>query len=55
MLTAYDIRFSDGKKTKIMAPNKSIAVVYFMLFFDSEIDSIEECIVQIIIDKFNLN
>lgn len=55
MLTVYDITFNNGETTKIMAPNKSIAVVYFMLFFDKDIESIERSIVQIIIDKFNLN
>lgn len=55
MLTAYDIKFDNGKQTRILAPNKSIAVVYFMLFFDMDIESIEECRVQIIIEQFNLN
>ena len=55
MLTRYEIRFGDDERTIIMAPNKSIAVVFFTLFFDAEIDTIEESIVQIVIDKFNLN
>jgi hypothetical protein len=55
MLTAYDIKFDNGRHTRVMAPNKSIAVVYFMLFFDMDIESIEECRVQIIIEQFNLN
>jgi hypothetical protein len=38
-----------------MAYDINVAVVYFTLFFNSEIDEIKEAVVQIVIDKFNLN
>jgi hypothetical protein len=55
MLKVYDITFENGRHTKVMAYDINVAVVYFTLFFNSEIDEIKEAVVQIVIDKFNLN
>lgn len=55
MLKVYDITFDNGRHTKVMAYDINVAVVYFTTFFDSQVDTIKEAVVQIIIDKFNLN
>jgi hypothetical protein len=55
MLKVYDITFDNGKHTKVMAHDINVAVVYFTTFFDSQVESIKEAVVQIIIDEFNLN
>jgi hypothetical protein len=55
MLKVYDITFDNGRHTKVMAHDINVAVVYFTLFFNSEVDNIKEAVVQIIIDEFNLN
>lgn len=55
MLKVYDITFDNGRHTKVMAQDINVAVVYFTAFFESQVESIKEAVVQIIIDKFNLN
>jgi hypothetical protein len=55
MLKVYDITFDNGRHTKVMAYDINVAVVYFTLFFNSQVDEIKEAVVQIVIDKFNLN
>jgi hypothetical protein len=55
MLKVYDITFDNGRHTKVMAHDINVAVVYFTTFFDSQVDTIKEAVVQIIIEQFNLN
>jgi hypothetical protein len=54
-MKVYDITFDNGRHTKVMAHDINFAVVYFTTFFNSEIDTIKEAVVQIIIEQFNLN
>ena len=55
MLKVYDITFDNGRHTKVMAHDINVAVVYFTTFFDSQVETIKEAVVQIIIEQFNLN
>jgi hypothetical protein len=55
MLKVYDITFDNGRRTKVMANDINVAVVYFTTFFDSQVETIKEAVVQIVIDQFNLN
>ena len=55
MLKVYDITFDNGRHTKVMAHDINVAVDYFTTFFDSQVDTIKEAVVQIIIEQFNLN